>query len=439
MKIDKIIFSVDDNPRYQGLWKINSEICKKVLGITPILFHITDDQSEFYEDDFGIVKKIKKLPNQDTGFQSQIYRMYGTKYFPNEVCLISDIDMLITNKSYLTDQIDHFSDDDMVVYISDAYDNNRKECVGIYSEPRIPMCYNAAKGRTFDQIINTNRSFEDFTNEVCLVSEDVHDRDEIFFGLKLNKFKNQDKIKRLIRGYTSPFICSKRNDRPTNENLFNTYDKKDIINGNIVDIHLSRPYTKHKKEIDELRKIILGEYKEVYLIGCHIENDTQLNMVKTLTNKLHDNNKDFIISTHTMVPQDVINKSKGFIYDSENPKYKIWDLPNKTKYVIDVGDFSIISPYVTYGRVDYYHVGPLRQIINGINLVKTMDYDVIHWMDYDATLDFEEENKNLHRLKNYDMVFYGVGPKFSFKVDKVRNELLNMKNENFLSLLSNYD
>ena len=33
MKIDKIIFSVDDNPRYQGLWKINSEICKKVLGI----------------------------------------------------------------------------------------------------------------------------------------------------------------------------------------------------------------------------------------------------------------------------------------------------------------------------------------------------------------------------------------------------------------------
>ena len=55
MNINKIIFSVDDNPKYQGLWEINSQICKEHLGITPVLFHITDEDSEFYADIFGFI------------------------------------------------------------------------------------------------------------------------------------------------------------------------------------------------------------------------------------------------------------------------------------------------------------------------------------------------------------------------------------------------
>ena len=95
MNIDKIIFSVDDNPKYQGLWEINSQICKEHLGITPVLFYITDEESDFYNDKWGIVKKIKALPNISNGFQSQIFRMFVTKYLQQETCLISDIDMFI--------------------------------------------------------------------------------------------------------------------------------------------------------------------------------------------------------------------------------------------------------------------------------------------------------------------------------------------------------
>ena len=57
MKIDKIIFSSDDS-HYLDFWKINSEITLKKLGITPVLFHITDEDSDFFEDEFGLVKKI---------------------------------------------------------------------------------------------------------------------------------------------------------------------------------------------------------------------------------------------------------------------------------------------------------------------------------------------------------------------------------------------
>ena len=103
MKIDKIIFSSDDS-HYLDFWKINSEITLKKLGITPVLFHITDEDSDFFEDEFGLVKKIKRLTNHSDKVQSQIVRMYATKYFPNEICLTNDIDIflyLLNNKENL--------------------------------------------------------------------------------------------------------------------------------------------------------------------------------------------------------------------------------------------------------------------------------------------------------------------------------------------------
>jgi hypothetical protein len=439
MSIDKIIFSVDDNPRYQGLWEINSQICKEHLGITPVLFYITDEESDFYNDKWGIVKKIKALPNINNGFQSQIFRMFGTKYFQQETCLISDIDMLLFDKNYINSPLKNYDSNDLVIYCSDGYDVNREECSGIYGENRYPICYNLGTGEVFNKILNTNRSFEEYCLNIINSGFPLHDSDEMYFGNRVNNFSHGVNIVKLRRGYSTYFKCPNRIDR-INDDVFNEYDEELLKNGEYIDCHLSRPYIKYKKEIDNMKDIILGnEKKEIYVIGCHIQNDIQLNMLKSLTDELYLNSKDFILTSHTMIPEDIIKKSKGFIYDSENPKYKMWDLPGKTKYVVDVGNFSIVSPYIAYGRADFYHVAVLRQVVNGINLVKTMDYDIIHWMDYDATLNFEEEKLNVERLTSCDMVFYGVGPKFSFKVDKVNEKILTMKNDDFLNLLSKHD
>ena len=439
MNIDKIIFSVDDNPKYQGLWEINSQICKEHLGITPVLFYITDEESDFYNDKWGIVKKIKALPNISNGFQSQIFRMFGTKYFQQETCLISDIDMLLFNKNYINSPLKNYDSNDLVIYCSDGYDVNREECSGIYGENRYPICYNLGTGEVFNKILNTNRSFEEYCMDIINSGYPLHDSDELYFGNKVNNFNHGVNIVKLRRGYSTYFKCPNRIDR-IDDDIFNVYDKELLKNDGYIDCHLSRPYIRYEEEINDLKNIILNtNKKEIYVIGCHIQNDIQLNMLKSLTDELYLNSKDFILSSHTMIPEDIINKSKGFIYDSENPKYKIWDLPGKSKYVVDVGNFSIVSPYIVYGRVDYYHVGPLRQIVNAINLVKTMDYNIIHWMDYDATLNFEEEKLNVERLTSCDMVFYGVGPKFSFKVDKVNEKILTMKNDDFLNLLSKHD
>ena len=40
MKIDKVIFAADDS-YFLDFWPIQTKICKEVLGIEPVLFHIT--------------------------------------------------------------------------------------------------------------------------------------------------------------------------------------------------------------------------------------------------------------------------------------------------------------------------------------------------------------------------------------------------------------
>ena len=186
MKVQKVIFSSDDS-YYLDFWKLNSEITKKKLGITPVLFHITDEETDFFEDEFGIVKKIKKLPDISPGVQAQIVRMYGTKYFSEEVCLTNDIDMLLFDKEYLEKNLKNIDENDLVILNSDAYDPIRPECVGIFSGPdRYPICYVAAKGKTFNELLGTNVSFSDYAKKIESFGIPGHN-DELYFGKVVNQ------------------------------------------------------------------------------------------------------------------------------------------------------------------------------------------------------------------------------------------------------------
>jgi len=439
MKIDKIIFAVDENPEYEGFWEINSEICKSKLGITPVLFKITNNDSDFYEDEFGLVKNVKSIPNIDTGFQAQIYRMYGTKFFKNECVMTNDIDMLLFNKDFITKNIENVSDDDLVILNSDAYDSERPECVGIHSGPdRYPICYVIGKGSTFNQIINNDTPFEEYCYRLLELGLSW-DTDEIYFGRCVN---SQEKIKihKVIRGYSSNFFCPNRIEKHNfyNSGIFSIDLEKNINLETFIDCHCARPYKQHKIAIDNIKNTILKkEKKEVYLIGCHVENEQQKELLYELVEFLEKNNKKFVITSHTTIPQDIVEKSVGFIYDSNNPKYKTWNLEGYPKFIFENENFSITSPYVTYGASDYYHVGVIRLIINGLRYLKTLEYDTVHWIEYDSIPVIEMDTKANELLNENDFIFYGIGSRFSFNLSKVSDDFINMNNDEILMNLSN--
>jgi hypothetical protein len=436
MKVDKIIFAVDDNPEYQGFWEVNSEICERVLGITPILFKISNYDSDFVKSEFGYVKNVKSIDGVDTGFQAQIYRMYGTSFFKNEVCMTSDIDMLLFNKEYIDSNLKNISVEDLVIFNSDAYDESRPECDGIHSGPdRYPICYSVGKGSTFNKIINTDISFEEY----CKKLQDLNlgwDTDEIYFGKCVNS-QTDIKVHKLVRGYSSNFHCPNRIEKiDFTKKELHQLDLEGKINlDSFVDCHCARPFSQHQVAINNIRTSLLNESEEIYLIGCHIENKTQENYLRELVSSLESKNKKFILTSHTIVPEDLIKKSVGYVYDSINPKYKTWELENFPKFNFDGGWFWLRSPYISYGSSDYYHVGVIRLLINSINYLKNTSYKIVHWIEYDCLPNYEMDKVAKNLLNSEDFIFFGVGQRFSFNVEKVSKNFLNMSDYKILSEL----
>jgi hypothetical protein len=264
MKVDKIIFSSDDS-KYLEFWPHVAEISIKKLGITPVLFHITDEESDFFEDDYGIVKKIKKIQGINTSNQAQIYRMYGTKWFSEDVCMISDIDMFFFNKKYLQNTITEISEEELVIIGSDAYDSSRPECVGILSGPdRYPICYVIGKGKTFNTILDTDRDFGDYIINV-LSHGPNWDSDEMFFGKKVNN-QNKVRINKIERGYSSNFHLNDRIEKYMFDDLrrfddFHSFFKINL-NGkinlkNYIDCHCKGPFSVYKDLILKIKNEIL--------------------------------------------------------------------------------------------------------------------------------------------------------------------------------------
>lgn len=209
MNPDKIIFASDDNADYLNFWKLNSYYCKNILNITPVLFHITDENSDFYEDEYGLVKKVKRVENIPTSFQSQIIRMFGAQYFKNEVCVVSDIDLFLIDNSY----IDFDNNCDIIITDSDAYDRSRMEVVSYIPEnlPRYPVCYTIGKGHTFQKLLNLPSDFQEYCEFLYNLSyTDKWSVDEFYFGKVIDENKDNIVVKKKQRGYMSNFFVIDR-------------------------------------------------------------------------------------------------------------------------------------------------------------------------------------------------------------------------------------
>ena len=300
MKINKAIFGVDDS-YFLEFWPIQAKICKELLGIEPVLFYICDEDSDFYHDGNGMVKKIKKVRNNqngnivNTGLLACIVRMYGTKYFPDEVCLTCDLDMLMINKDYFVNHIEKYDNDSLVIYSSDAYDLNRPEAVELFKNQPFPFTqemynypYNAAKGKVFNQILNTDCTFEEFVNLHANYKPGYNFMwmiDEFYFADCVNNKNHGIEVHKLKRGYTSPWIADRRIDRgnfPVQlewegeiefQNKYGVYDEQKLRDGYYIDVNCCRPYSKYKDDIDKLVNIVL---KNDFIEVVEIDETTEL-------------------------------------------------------------------------------------------------------------------------------------------------------------------
>jgi hypothetical protein len=239
MKIDYVILSSCTDKYYLDFWPVVSKVWKNLFGVTPVLVLITDEESDFYDDGNGLVKKIKITGEVNSQIQTQIVRLYIPKLL-NGYCLISDIDMIPLQKKYFIEPSLDITEDDIVVYSSD-----NPECL---NENMYPMCYILSHSKNFD-IFHKNLSWVDFIkNEISKLNYGWNTDQKYMFDC-LQQY-NKNKIKLLSRGWYAGGAV-KRIDRG-----WWGYEEDKVKEGYYIDSHLLRPYCDHKEKIDKLINLL---------------------------------------------------------------------------------------------------------------------------------------------------------------------------------------
>ena len=242
MSLDYVIVGSNTNPMYLEFWDVISKVWKEKFNVIPVLGLICDEDSEIYEDKYGLVKKFKQVKGVDTALQSQIVRLYLPKFLDGK-CLISDIDMIPLSPKYFQENLSKVNNENVVIYSSDN--------LGCIQNNMYPMCYISAHSNTFKNVLSLDISWNEFVYSKNTRKEGWY-TDQKFIFERINEY-NQEKNNCIFlnRGWLSSGSAEKRIDRIKWE-----YIPEKVKEDYYIDCHSLRPYSEHKEEIDKLIKLL---------------------------------------------------------------------------------------------------------------------------------------------------------------------------------------
>ncbi len=231
---ERVILSAGAHPMYLEFWPIVAKAWKEHIGLKPTLALIAPDDV-FADESFGDVIRFTPLPGVPSSFYSQIIRLLIPVLYPDEVCILSDIDMLPISKVYYTNLISNVPDNFFVVFNDRAYGTKAKQ---------YPICYNVAKGATFREIFGIS-SIDEIPAKIqeWYAFKIGWTADEVLLYWLLRKWHGYpDRLKLL--GYETG---NQRIDRSKWQ-----FDQRLLKAGYYIDSHMLRPYHQYKNQIDQL-------------------------------------------------------------------------------------------------------------------------------------------------------------------------------------------
>lgn len=235
VKIDRVILGCDANPMYLEFWPLVAKTWTEIVGVRPTLALIASKEV-YIDETLGDVIRFEPIANIPTSFQAQIMRLLLPAYFENEVCIISDMDMIPLQRDFFVNNVSTCPDDSFIIF------NDRGRYIG--NSPEYLMCYIVAQGKTFKEIFCLSDTTE-IPDRLCqwyMRNLGWTSDQQILFEAVNNWQHYNSRVIKL--GYAEP----QRIDR-----AFWHYNK-DLVRTrkHYVDSHLLRPYSSYKNQIDEL-------------------------------------------------------------------------------------------------------------------------------------------------------------------------------------------
>ena len=231
-ELKRVILSTNDNPNYIQFWPVVAPIWT-AMGIRPTLALIADSNCPI-DDSIGDVIRFDPLIDIPVSLQTQVIRLLLPICFPNEVCLISDIDMLPISRSYFVEGALSCPEEGFLVY---------RDAIIEYANIRYPMCYVAAKGRVFGSLFGISDK-DQIPNIIRKWAAKGYgwNTDELLLFSHIKAWEEKGGlIVRLGHGVGS------RLDRGCW-----IFDFKAIDVSAYIDCHCPRPYSEYKESIDQI-------------------------------------------------------------------------------------------------------------------------------------------------------------------------------------------
>ncbi|SRR5581483_1921142 len=237
VELQRVILATNNNPNYIQFWPIVAPLWQ-AMGFHPTLALIADENCPI-DTSLGDVIRFHPLPDVAESTQAQAIRLLLPALFPEDTCLISDIDMLPVSPSYFREGIAQCHEDAFVVY---------RDCAHGCGYPHYPMCYNAAKGKVFASIfeVSTPQNIRDKISQWGSYGLGWN-TDELLMYLFLDQWERKGgHIVRLGHG------VERRIDR-----LYWPTDLETLDISQYIDCHCPRPYENNAESINKIAAAIL--------------------------------------------------------------------------------------------------------------------------------------------------------------------------------------
>lgn len=185
--------------------------------------------------------------------------------------------------------------------------------------------------------------------------------------------------------------------------------------------------------------------KDLILITAFCNNSDKLNLLRNLVQSLKKSNQfDILISSHSLLPEDITQHCDYFFYDSKNILLDDFDLRNAAWFDPNYGG-AINSIFTGFFNT---HLAVWRLIIFGNQIGKNLGYKKIHHIEYDTEIEKIDEIKtNSKLLEEYDVITYNIadfgyqdillGSYQAYNIEKVHSLLINYDEKEILDMIRN--
>src|SRR3990172_8018007 len=120
LDLNRVILSTNNNPLYIEFWPVVAPLWE-AMGLRPTLALVADENCTV-DSTLGDVIRFPPLKDVPVAMQAQVIRLFLPAFFPDDGCLIADIDMLPISRSYFFSGAASCPDRSFLVYRDQAFE-----------------------------------------------------------------------------------------------------------------------------------------------------------------------------------------------------------------------------------------------------------------------------------------------------------------------------